>query len=182
MSDWDTIFNPITGETCTFLERSPERLVCEIRFPKGGLPVISHRHPGSEHFRVKSGVLDLVADGVLHRLGEGDQFTVHQEFHHPENTSDDDTVVIVTCEPGDFAERGLRGAFGLARDGGIAPDGRPRDILALAILSEGGQFQIEGPPRPVWIAAMKTLGVVARLGGKRKQVERYWPPDLARPW
>ena len=78
--------------------------MCEVRVPKGGLPVISHRHPGSEHFRVKTGVLDLVVDGVLRRLDEDEGFTVHQEFPPPGYTSDD-TVVIVKCEPGDFAER-----------------------------------------------------------------------------
>ena len=40
----------------------------------------------------------------------------------------------VTCEPGYFAERGLRGAFGMANDGRIGPDGRPRVFLTLALL------------------------------------------------
>ncbi|GAA4491576.1 hypothetical protein GCM10023094_56160 [Rhodococcus olei] len=182
MTNWDTIHNPVTGETITFLERTPERLVLDLHMPRGGLPVISHRHPGTEHFKVKSGVLDLVADGILHRLTEGEEFTVHQEFHHPANTSDADAVATVTFIPGAFAERGLRGIFGLARDGGLRPDGRPRDFLSLALLSEGGQFQIEGLPRPVWIAAMKVLGVVARFAGRRRRLESYWPPELARPW
>ena len=56
---------------------------------------------------MKSGVLDLVADGVLQRLGEGEEFTVQQRlgFPPPGNTFADDTVVIVKCEPDDFAER-----------------------------------------------------------------------------
>ena len=55
---------------------------------------------------MKSGVLDLVADGVLQRLGGGEEFTVQQRFGPPPgNTSADDTVVIVKCEPDDFAER-----------------------------------------------------------------------------
>jgi NAD(P)-dependent dehydrogenase (short-subunit alcohol dehydrogenase family) len=59
-------------------------------------------------------------------------------------------VVTVTCEPGHAAERGLRGNFGLARTGGINPDGSPRDFLALALLSEKGAFRIERPPAFVW--------------------------------
>ena len=41
----------------------------------------------------------------LHRLGEGEEFTVQQEFAPPGHTSADDTVVIVKCEPDNFAER-----------------------------------------------------------------------------
>lgn len=182
VDDWNVIHNPVTGETVTFVERTPERLVFEVVMPRGGLPVISHRHPGTEHFRVQRGELDLHAAGVVHTLAAGDEYTVHQEFHHPANSSDADTVVTVTCTPGAFAERGLRGMFGLARDGWIRPDGKPADYLSLALLSEGGQFQIEGPPRPLWVLAMRILTVVAVAAGRRKRLERYWPPDLARPW
>ncbi|MDJ0355660.1 cupin domain-containing protein [Paenarthrobacter sp. PH39-S1] len=179
---WDVIDNPITGERLRFLERSSERVVMEITFPAGGLPVVKHRHPGFERFQVESGTLDLTVGDELKRLGPGEEFTVTDEFHFPANSSGEDAVVHITGEPGAFMERGLRVAFGLARDGRVRPDGAPRDMLSLALVSERGKYQIAGPPRWLWVSSMTVLGWVAVLAGRRRLVESYWPPDLERPW
>lgn len=181
-TDWDVITNPISGERLRFLGRDGDAVRMEVTLPAGGLPVIEHRHPGWERFEVQDGVLDLRVEGVLHRLRAGQQHTVTTEFHFPANTGDTDAVVIVTASLGDFAERGLRGAFGLARDGRMDAKGRPKDLLAFALLSERGAYQIAGPPRAVWVALMTVLGWIAVLAGKRRVLERYWPPDLERPW
>ena len=183
-SQWDHIQNPVTGEHLRFLRRDPETnaTTVEIVFPAGGLPVVEHRHPGWEKFEVQAGTLTLTADRLKHELGPGDAFTVTSEFHFPANVGTEDAVVMVTASPGDFFERGIRVAFGLARDGGVASDGRPRDILAFALASERGAYQITGPPRWLWVSLMTTLGWVAVLAGKRQQIEKYWPPDLRRPW
>lgn len=82
----------------------------------------------------------------------------------------EETVVAIAAAPADFAERGIRAAFGLAADKGVTCSGSPRDLLALALVSERGVYQIAGPPR---------LAVIA---GKRGQVAQYWPPTLRRPW
>ena len=183
-SEWDQIENPVTGERLRFISRdvASDSATVEILFPVGGLAVIEHRHPGWEKFEVQAGMLDLTADGLVYRLGPGEEFTVTSEFHFPANVGAEDAVVLVTASPAGFFERGIRAAFGLARDGGVAPDGRPRDILALALVSERGAYQIAGPPRWLWLSLMTVLGWVAVLVGKRRQVERYWPPELERPW
>ena len=175
-ADWDVIENPITRERLRFVERTDDRVVMEVLFPVGGAPVVEHRHPGWERFEVKSGTLDLTVDRVVKRLTAGEEFTVTNEFHFPANSSDEDAVVVVTASPRDFAERGIRAAFGLARDG------RSNDLLSLALVSERGKFQIAGPPRWIWVPMTVVFGWVAVLVGRRRVVEAYWPPELARPW
>ena len=183
-ASWDEIHNVATGERLRFLDRDRSRdsVTMEVLFPVGGRAVVEHRHPGSERFEVIKGVLDLTTDGVVHRLAAGEEYTVTREFHFPANRGVEDALVRVTASPAAFAERGIRTAFGLARDGGVTPSGRPRDLLALALVSERGAYQVAGPPRVVWVVLMTVLGWVAVIAGKRAKVERYWPPELERPW
>ena len=180
--NWDVITNPVTGETITFRERTPQRLVLDLHLPPGGPGIVAHHHTWTEQFVVRQGRLDVAVDGVVHHLGPGDELTVDDAIHQPVNPTGATTVVTVVCRPGAAAERGLRGAFGLARDGRIRADGRPRDLLSLALLSEKGQFRIAGVPRAVWRPLIGGLALTARVAGRRRVVERYWPPDLQRPW
>lgn len=180
--NWDVITNPVTGETVTFLERTPQQLIFDLRLPPGGPGIVAHHHAWTEHFTVRQGRLDLTVDGVVHHLGPGDELTVEDVVHRPVNPSASNTVVTVVCRPGTAAERGLRGAFGLACDGRIRADGRPRDILSLALLSEKGQFRIDGVPPTIWRPLIAGLVLTARIAGRRRVVEQYWPPDLQRPW
>jgi len=126
--------------------------------------------------------LDLTVDGVVHHLGPGDELTVDDVGHRPVNPSASTTVITVACRPGTAAERGLRGTFGLARDGRIRADSRPGDILSLALLSEKGQFRIDGVPPAIWRPLIAGLALTARIARRRRVVEQYWAPDLQRPW
>lgn len=184
VQDWEQIHNPATGERLRFLGRDAvtDSISMEVTFPVKGRPVVEHRHPGQETFEVVSGILDLTVNRQLYRLGSGEQFTVTTEFHFHANTGLHDAVAIITASPADFAERGIRTAFWLAADNGVTRSGRPRDLLALALVSENGAHQIAGPPQWLWVALMTVLGRVAVLAGKRRKVQRYWPPDLMRPW
>jgi mannose-6-phosphate isomerase-like protein (cupin superfamily) len=178
----DVITNPVTRETVTFLERTPQQLIVDLRLPPGGPGIVAHRHAWTEHFTVRQGRLDLTVDGVVHHLGPGDELTVDDVGHRPVNPSASTTVITVACRPGTAAERGLRGTFGLARDGRIRADSRPGDILSLALLSEKGQFRIDGVPPAIWRPLIAGLALTARIAGRRRVVEQYWPPDLQRPW
>lgn len=180
----DTISNPVTGEVVTFLERGPERCVFEVVIPPNRVPVITHRHPGTEAFEVLSGCLRLIVDDTVRDLDAGERAEVTgTQFHAPTNATLMPVRVKVTCAPyGHFAERGMRMAFGMAADGRIRPDGTPRDLLTLALGSEGGRFQIAGPPTFIWRPLMVMLSAVAVVAGRRKVLESYWPDDLPRPW
>jgi hypothetical protein len=178
----DTITNPITLETATFPGRTPQQLIFDLRLPPGGPGIVAHHHAWTEHCTVWQGRLDLTVDGVVHHLGPGEEFTVDDAAHRPVNPSATTTVVTVACRPGAAAERGLRGAFGLARDGRIRGDGRPRDFLSLALLSQKGQFRIDGVPAAVWRPPIAGLALTPRIAGRRRVVEQYWPPDLQRLW
>lgn len=179
---WQTIENPLTGERVTFIETGAARCVFDLVLTPGRLPIATHRHPGREVFSVIEGSLTLTVDGVERRLEPGDEAAITTEWHSPSNAGDVDVVVRVTCEPGAFAERGIRGAFGLCRDGLVGDDGRPKDLLSFALLSENGRYAIRGVPVPLWKVLMTVLGAVAVLRGRRRVLDRYWPPDLARPW
>ena len=185
-TEWGYIHNPVTGERLQFLHRdaATNSVSMEVIFPAGGRAVVEHRHPGWEKFEVMTGTLDLTVDRRLRQLGPGQQLTVTKEFHFPANSGDNETVVVITAAPADFAERGIRAAFGLAadKDKGVTRSGRPRDLLALALVSERGAYQIAGPPRWLWVALMTVLGWVAVIAGKRRQVAQYWPPNLQQPW
>lgn len=116
--EWRVIHNPITGEVLTFLKRTPEQVVFDLELPPQRLPVAVHSHPGTESFEVLEGTLRLTVAGDVHDLGPGETSTVHDELHGPANVSDRLARVRVTCaELPEFAERGLRGGFGLARYG-----------------------------------------------------------------
>lgn len=182
--EWDTIRNPLTGEVLTFVERGAHRCVFDLTLPSGRVPVVTHRHPGVERFDVRDGHLRLMVDGVARDLGPGEGLEVHaRQFHAPTNDFGAPVLVRVTCTPyGHFAERGVRMAFGAARDGRVRPDGRPRDLLTLALGSERGRFQIAGPPTVLWRLMMTLLGAVAVLAGRRRVLDSYWPDDLPRPW
>ena len=70
---WRTIHNPITGEVLTFLESGVEQCVFDLVIPSGRVPVVTHRHPGTENFHVLAGRLHLTVDGVPHDLEVGQQ-------------------------------------------------------------------------------------------------------------
>ena len=184
VSGWEQIHNPVTGARLRFLDRdaATDAVSMEVTFPAGGRPVVEHRHPGWETFEVVSGVLDVTVDRQLRQLKPGEQLTVTQEFHFPANSGLTDAVAVITASPADFVERGIRTAFGLAADNGVTSTGRPRDLLALALVSEHGAYRVAGPPRWVWVPLMTVRGWIAVLAGKRQKVERYWPPELQRPW
>lgn len=149
----------------------------DFEFPPGGRPVPQHAHPGSESFEVLQGAIDLRVGRQVHRLAVGETFTVTTELHSPSNPLDVPAVVRVVCEPGAFAERGLRGYFGMARDGLIRDDGRPRDLLAAAVLnvSEEGELYLPPLPRAVYRRLMRGLATLGRWRGKEELLARYQP-------
>jgi len=55
MTAWDVITNPVTGETITFLERTPERLTFDLEIPPGGPGILAHQHAWIEHVTVRRG-------------------------------------------------------------------------------------------------------------------------------
>ena len=180
---WRVIENPRTGEVLTFLQRTPQQVTFDVEFPGGGAPVVKHSHPGTESFLVLDGELRLTVDDKVYDLGPGESYTVHSQLHFPSNVTDRPARVRVTCAGApEFAERGLRASFGMARDGLIRLDGTPADLLAMALLSEHGAYYVPIMPRPVWVALTTLLSGVARIAGKRRLLETYWPPDLPRPW
>jgi len=148
----------------------------------GSGKVFEHRHPGWEKFEVRSGTLTLTVNRHAHPLGPGDELTVTSEWHFPANLGTEDVVAIVTAYPAALFERGLRALYGLYRDDGANRWGLPRDMLAVALLSEKGKLEVPGPPRWLWVSLMTAFGWIAVLAGKRRKLERYWPPELQRPW
>lgn len=183
-SQWNEIYNAVTGEIIRFISRDAEAdsVTFEYFSPAGSGKVIEHRHPGWEKFEVRSGTLTLTVNGQPHPLGPGEEFTITSEWHFPANLGTEDVVAVVSASPAALFERGLRALFGLYSDDGANRWDMPRDMLAVALLSEKGKFQAPGPPRWLWVSLMTGLGWVAVLAGKRRKLERYWPPELERPW
>src|SRR4028118_1081474 len=76
MSSWPdglyagkTLSNPVTGQTLTFLELSPELLVMETTYQAGGPEAPEHLHPvQSERFVALDGAVRVVVNGQEGRL------------------------------------------------------------------------------------------------------------------
>jgi len=61
--NWDVITNPVTGETVTFVERTPQQLIFDLKLPPGGPGIAAHHHAWTGNFTVRQGRLDLTSMG-----------------------------------------------------------------------------------------------------------------------
>jgi len=149
-----TIENPVTGERVTFLETSRDtdgaRTAAELEVaPRGGVP--KHRHTDhDEHIEVLEGEVEVTIDGKKQLLRAGEQIVIRRgQVHAWRNASREHAAKFRGgMSPGHPGfERFLRVLFGLARDGEVRPNGLPRRLDDLGLLTEWDPSVLSGPLR-----------------------------------
>ena len=177
--DEQTIENPVSGERMTFLETARGTGgartvgVLEVR-PGGGVPI--HRHSDhEERIEVLEGEIELTLGRKRRRVGPGEQALIAPgQMHGWRNPSPDRPLRFRgTMNPGNPGfERFLRVLFGLARSGEVRPNGLPRRLSDLALLTEWDPSVLAGP--------LVLLGPVMRLLARRARARGRAAELLAR--
>jgi quercetin dioxygenase-like cupin family protein len=182
MSSWPdglyagkSLRNPVTGQTLTFLELSPELLVMETTYQAGGSEAPEHLHPAqSEHFVALDGAVRVVVNGQESRLEPGKDLTLPPGTPHRFGALPD-----LSCRARWEVRPALRTAeflattFGLAQDGHVTQKGIPPLLRSVQIAREfDREFRLTNPPRPVQRVVLALLGGIARM---RKVPGSYVP-------
>jgi quercetin dioxygenase-like cupin family protein len=174
-----TIENPVTGERATFLETSQEtggaRTVADLEVaPDGGVP--KHNHTDhDERIDVLEGEIEVTIDGKRHRLLAGEQIVIQRgRVHSWRNPSQQTSRFRGSMNPGHPGfERLLRVLFGLARDGQVRPNGMPRSLADLGLLTEWDPSILSGPLR-LLRPLMRWFARRARARGRADELLRRY--------
>jgi quercetin dioxygenase-like cupin family protein len=164
----DTIHNPVTGESITFLATSAdtdgEAVVIETVVQPDGFVAAAHVHPSqSERFAVAEGTLGLEVGGKKLTLGPGEVAVVEAGTAHKFWNAGDGSVRFV-CEvrPALQFESLLETMFALAAGGKTNRKGMPNP-LRLAVIAKAHFDTVRLPLPPAWMQAAG-LALGAPLG------------------
>ena len=167
-----TIENPVTGETITFLrtaaETDGELVEIEVTVEPDGAVAAAHVHPfQSERFEVLGGTLEFRRGREKVLAGPGEDVTVPAGTAHSFRNAGE-TVARFRCElrPAFQFERFLETMFGLAADGKTNKKGMPSP-LRLAVIANAHFADVRLPHVPVFAqkAALATGAAAGRLLG-----------------
>ena len=135
----DSIENPATGETVTFLQTAQdsdgETVVIDVRLAPGGVASAAHVHPNqTETFRVVEGLVGFRLGGRRVVATEGE--TIVDEpgtAHRFWNAGTGDARFVCEVRPALEFQRLLETMFALARDGKTNSRGVPHPLRLAAI-------------------------------------------------
>jgi mannose-6-phosphate isomerase-like protein (cupin superfamily) len=173
------IENPVQGDAVTFLETSAEsggeRSLLGLEVRPGGR-VTPHFHPSySEHFFVREGRLTVEVGDSRRELGPGDDAAVSAGARHTwRNEGSEPVLVDVELRPGHSGcEDSLRMLFGLAADGRVMSNGRPRNPCHTALLLDCADARL---PRaqPAFGPGLRLLSALARVTGIERRLRRRY--------
>lgn len=156
--------NPVTGQTLTFLELSPDLLVMETTYQAGGPLAPEHYHPHQEeHFVVLDGAVAVVVDGQRRRLAAGEELTLPPGSRHRFGALPDQSCrVRWEVRPARRTAELLSTTFGLAQDGHTTRAGVPPLLRAVQVAREfRAEFRLTHPPQPVQRVVLAVLGALA---------------------
>jgi quercetin dioxygenase-like cupin family protein len=162
----DTVVNPVSGETITFIETSAETggvytlIECSVR-PGGGVPM-AHVHPRqSETFEVLEGELSLKAGRDKLVAQAGDVVIVSPgQVHKFWNASDSVVRFRCTVLPSLEFESVIETMCALGADGKLNKRGMPNP-LQLAVLANATFDNARAPYIPAWL---QKAGLVVGAG------------------
>jgi mannose-6-phosphate isomerase-like protein (cupin superfamily) len=173
-----TIENPMVGDRVTFLKTTRETngkyVHVEVELRPGGGNDLHYHTAFDEHFEVVEGLLNIKCNGVEYLLGPGEKisapaYAVHRFY----NSSPDNVKFKAIVEPAFKFEEGIRIAYGLAADGRCTRKGMPKSFWHLAILVDMGETYFPGIPLNAQRVLYKSLGRLARLFGKDRELAKY---------
>lgn len=158
----ETLYNASTGETITFIERTPEALIFEDHLPAdcAGVPFHFHERQ-SETFTVLEGVFQAEINGEQCRLDAGEAVTIPAGVAHRFDTHNNGPVRLrVELRPALDYEDFFRGMASAAAAG----RGMPLQVALMTRELDLG-FRIAGMPRPVQAIAFGLMAMWARVIG-----------------
>jgi quercetin dioxygenase-like cupin family protein len=168
----DTLQNPVTGETLTFLtaaaDTGGEYTLVECTVEPDGFVASAHVHPSqTERFELVQGRLGLRVGRELRRLEPGDVAVVEPGTAH-RFWNAGDTRAVFRCEvrPALQFESLLETMFGLAEDGKTNAKGMPNPFR-LAVIANAHFDTVRLPivPAPLQRVALALGAPFGRLLG-----------------
>ncbi len=178
-----SIYHPVQKDRATFIrtaaETGGEYSLLEIELEPGGGNGL-HRHRSfNERFTVLEGVLGVEVEGQVSILRPGDTAlaplgSAHRFF----SVEGSPARFNVELRPGHTGfERALRIAYGLAEDNQVDRQGRPSNLLHMALLLEMGDMDLVGPLALLSPIFGLLASIARRRGAERELVARYCPEE-----
>jgi len=169
----ESIENPVTGESMTFLataaDTNGELLRIDMRVRPGGFASGEHVHPHQEErFQIERGQITLRIGGVERQCAAGDQVTIPPGTPHVWwNSGGDELRVLVEFRPACRFAEFITTYFALGRAGKVNDRGVPTNLLQLAVTFAAYQDVLLGtsPPIPVQRFLFATLAPLGRMLG-----------------
>ena len=164
----DTLYNPVTGESMTFVTTSRqtdgEYVLIELSADPDAFVAAAHVHPAqTETFEVVEGSLAAKVDGTVHTANAGDVLVVEPgQAHKWWNAGDSRLVFRCEISPALQFESLIETMFSLAADGKTNKKGLPNPFR-LAVVARAHLDTVVLPFPPVW-AQKAALAVGAPLG------------------
>jgi quercetin dioxygenase-like cupin family protein len=164
----DTLYNPVTGESMTFITTSAqtggEYVLIELSADPDAFVAAAHVHPAqTETFEVLEGTLAAKVDGTKHTAQAGDVLVVEAgQAHKWWNAGDSRLVFRCEIRPALQFESLIETMFLLAVDGKTNKKGLPNPFR-LAVIARAHLDTVVLPFPPVW-AQKAALAVGAPLG------------------
>jgi quercetin dioxygenase-like cupin family protein len=145
-------------------------------FPPGNAGPAEHIHPTyDEHFDVVQGEFIFTIDGRERRVCAGEQVLVPKGTRHCFRcVGDGYGVVVVETRPAARIGAVISTLFGMAHEGALTPQGRPKFMHAMVIAGEYADDTVfTNPPPIITIPIAKTLAPLGRMLGYRSNDAKY---------
>jgi quercetin dioxygenase-like cupin family protein len=174
----DTIENPVTGESMTFLvtgnETGGEYLEIAMTVQPRGFVASEHLHPHQhERFRIDAGEITLRIAGREQVYRAGDDVTIPPGTPHIWwNSGQGALQVRLEFRPAGRFDQFITSFFALAQAGKVNARGLPRNPLQLAVTAREYTDVIRGTdvPAAVQTPLLAVLGSIGTIMGYRANV------------
>ena len=185
----DTLYNPVTGESMTFVTTSRqtdgEYVVIELSADPDAFVAAAHVHPAqTETFEVLEGTLAAKVDGTVQTATTGDVLVVEAgQAHKWWNAGDSRLVFRCEIRPALQFESLIETMFSLAADGKTNAKGMPNPFR-LAVIAKAHFDTVQLPGVPAWVQktalAMgapfgRAIGYRPTYAAERPALERLVP-------
>jgi quercetin dioxygenase-like cupin family protein len=168
----DPLYNPVTGESMTFVttsrETGGEYLEIELRADPDAFVAAAHVHPAqTETFRVIAGTLGVKVAGKKSTATAGDVVVVEPgRAHKWWNAGESELVFRCEIRPALQFEQLIETMFSLAADGKTNRKGMPNPFR-LAVIAKAHLDTVVLPFPPVWVqeAGLAVGAPIGRLLG-----------------
>jgi quercetin dioxygenase-like cupin family protein len=175
----ETISNPVTGETVTFLVTAADSggslLRLELEVAPGSAGVAEHVHPKAvERHELQAGRLEFRVAGTERTLAPGDRLEIPPGTPHSfRNPGPEPARDLVENAPAGKFETFMETVYAFAREGKTNARGLPRNPLQAAVIAHAYLDDIALPKLPLGVQRVLfgAGSAVGRLFGFRAQAE-----------